>query len=55
MRGEAMVATLAAAAALVVAAATLFPLQWLAPSPAAPVFGAGAAVSLDSLAAATRL
>ena len=55
MRADAMFAKLAGAAVLIVAAATLVSLQLLAP-PAGTVrpFDAGV-VSLDTLAAATRL
>ncbi|MEA3052306.1 MAG: hypothetical protein QOG72_1209 [Sphingomonadales bacterium] len=56
MRAEAMFAALAAAAMTIVTAATLVSLHLLAPATgAARPFDAGAAVSLDVLAAATRL
>jgi hypothetical protein len=58
MRGEAMLAKLAAATVLVVTAAILFSFQLLAPSSevgGARIFDVGAAASLDLLAVATRL
>jgi hypothetical protein len=55
MRADAMFATLAGAAVVIVAAATLVSLQLLAPpTGAVRLFDAGV-VSLDRLAAATRL
>jgi hypothetical protein len=54
-RTEATFAKLAAAAVLIVAAAILFSLQLLAPARGARLFDAAAPVSLDRLAAATRL
>jgi hypothetical protein len=53
MRGEPMLAKLAAAAALTLVATVLFSAQLLAPSAASS--GAGGSISLDPLAAATHL
>ena len=54
MRGEPMLASLAAASVLTLAAATLFSVQLLAP-PAASLAGVSRSISLDRLAAATHL
>jgi hypothetical protein len=56
MRGETMLARLAAAALVASAAAILLSLQLLrVPAAPAHVFDEGAAASLEGLAAATRL